>query len=186
VLRPEALVVQEAQLVSAPRRHRCLLRGITLIAALRQHREVELAPGRIGVGFELDRRLAPLAAIERGVFDPLAQQAIAPQLASDAQAEPAGPGVVESRRLAAGAAVPVNETELVRTHGPRLFDDGGHRRPDKVAGPIAVQVDLGDARLCGVPGHAAFSVLRVNARQLTKRGIARRLSAIACTASRSW
>jgi hypothetical protein len=148
--------------VSPPRRRQWLLRRITLIAALRQHREVELAPGRIGVGFELDGRLAPLAAIERGVFDPLAQQAIAPQFASDPQAEPAGPGVVESRRLAASAAVTVNEAELVRSHVPSLFDDGGHRRSDEIAGAIAVQVDLGDARLCGVPGHAAVSVLSLN------------------------
>ncbi len=151
-------------MVSPPRRRQWLLRRITLIAALREHREVELAPGGIGIVLELDRRLAPLSAIQRGVFDPLAQQVIAPQLAPDAQAEPAGPGVVESGRLAAGAAVTVNEAELVRSHVPSLFDDGGHRRSDEIAGAIAVQVDLGDARLCGVPGHAAVSVLSLNGR----------------------
>src|SRR4029077_18955875 len=105
-------------------------------------REVEFAPGWIGVGFELDCRLTPLATVEGGVFDPAAKRGIAPQLASDSQAEPAGLGVVKSRRFAAGAAMAVNEAEFVCSHLPGLLDDRGHRRPDEIGGAIAVQVDL--------------------------------------------
>jgi hypothetical protein len=36
-----------------------------------------------------------------------------------------------------------------------LLDNIGHRRPDKIAGAITVQVDLREARLYGVNGHAA-------------------------------
>jgi len=80
------------------------------IAALRQHGEVELAPPR-----------SPVAAVERGVLDEAAQPRIVPQLAPDAQAEVAGLGVVEPRRNAAAAGVPVNEADAVCAHLPRLL-----------------------------------------------------------------
>lgn len=96
-----------------------------------------------------------MAAVQCGVFDPATKQAIVPQLSPDPQAEPAGLGVVKSRRFAAGATMPMNEAEFVRSHLPGLLDNIGHRRPDKIAGAITVQVDLGEARLYGVHGHAA-------------------------------
>ena len=52
--------------------------------------------------------------------------------------------------------MPVNEAEFARSHLPGLLDNSGHRQPDKIARAMAVQVDLRDARLGGVHGHAAF------------------------------
>lgn len=153
------------------------------VVALRQYRKVEVATGRIGIVLEFDRRLTPLAAVKRGVFDPLAKRAVAPQLTPDSQAEPAGFGVVESRRFAAGAAVPVNEAQLIGSDVPSLFDDGGHRRPNKITGAVAVQIDLCQARLCGILGHAVHSTLaasiRLNVLYCADPGGARKIPAMA-------
>jgi hypothetical protein len=56
--------------------------------------------------------------------------------------QPAGLGVVKSRRFAAGAAMPVNEAEFARSHLPGLLDNSGHRLSNKIARPMAVQVGV--------------------------------------------
>jgi hypothetical protein len=123
-------------------------------AALRQDGEVEFAPRRTAIGFELDGGRSPVAAVERGVLDEAAQRRVAPQLAPDAQAEIAGFGVVEARRNAAGAGVAMNEAQALRAHLPRLFDDFCHRRADEVARVKTVQVDLDQERTGGIRTHA--------------------------------
>src|SRR6202035_83421 len=97
---------------------------------------------RIAIGLQLDGGRSPVAAIERGVFDPAAEVLVVPQLASDAQPKIAGVGVHEPRRYAARTAVAVNETNPVRAHLPSLLDDHRHRRPDDVGRVVAVQVDF--------------------------------------------
>lgn len=129
------------------------VRGLTAssrIAPRRQYVQVELAARRVRIGFQPDGGHAPIAAVERGVFDPLAQKTIVPQLAPYAQAEIASMGIVKSGRLAARAAVSVNEAQLFSAHLPRLLDDGGHRQADEVGGAIAVQIDLREERGHGI------------------------------------
>ena len=43
--------------------------------------------------------------------------------------------------------MPVNEAQPLSAHLPCLLDDGRHRLPNKVARPIAVQVDLYEERI---------------------------------------
>src|SRR5579864_8473204 len=112
----------------------------------RQHAEIERAARRSGIALELHGRPAPIAAVERRVFDPLPQLAMAAQRAPDRQAEIPGIGAIKTPRVvarfAARAAVAVDEANPRRAHLPGLLQDARQRRTFDVARMVAVQIDL--------------------------------------------
>src|SRR6185437_17030568 len=117
------------------------------LRARRQDAEIERAARRLGVALEVHGRPAPIAAVERRVFDPLPQRTIAAQRAPDRQAEIPGIGFVKSSRpvalaVAARAAMAVNEANARRAHLPSLLQDARQRRALDVARMVAVQIDL--------------------------------------------
>src|SRR5581483_11073044 len=143
------------------------------LRARRQDAEVERAARRLGVALELHGRPAPIAAVERRVFDPLPQRAIAAQRAPDRQAEIPGIGFVKSSRpvalaVAARAAMAVNEANARRAHLPGLFQDARQRRALDVARMVAVQIDL-HARECGAVRRLDLLYALLSAHQSARR-----------------
>jgi hypothetical protein len=88
-----------------------------------------------------------VAAIERGVFDPLAQANIMPQGIANTQAKIAGVSVHKTRRYAAIATVPVNEPDICGSGFPGSPYDLRQRLSTNVVGVVAVQIQFNVALL---------------------------------------
>ena len=82
-----------------------------------------------------------MAAIERGVFDPLAQPNIVPQGVPNAQAKITGVSVHKARRYAAIATVPVNEPDICGSGFPGGLHNPRQRLSANVVGMISTADD---------------------------------------------
>jgi hypothetical protein len=77
---------------------------------------------RARVSFELHGRRTIVAAIERGVLDPLPETGIVPQFSADLCAEMAGVCIYKTGRQTSTATVTVNKLNASGAHLPRLLN----------------------------------------------------------------